>query len=75
MPKIPGVNCEEAVRAFQKLGYRIVRQGRHVILSDGATRLSIPRQNPVNARKGTISKRRAAVNVLAVSLCVIVALC
>ena len=49
MPKIPGVNCEEAVRAFKKLGYRIVRQGKHVILPVGVTRLGIPRHNPVNA--------------------------
>ena len=49
MPKIPGVSSSHAVRVFQKLGYRIIRQGKHTVMSDGITRLTIPRQNPVNA--------------------------
>ncbi len=48
MPRIPGVNSEQAVRAFQKIGYRVIRQGKHIIMSNGITRLSIPRNNPVN---------------------------
>ena len=49
MPKIPGVNHLEAVRALEKVGFRIIRQGKHIVMSDGARILTIPRHNPVNA--------------------------
>ena len=49
MPKIPGVNHLEAVRALQKAGFRIIRQGKHIVMSDGTRILTIPRHNPVNA--------------------------
>lgn len=49
MPKIPGISSEEAVRAFEKLGYRIIRQGKHIVMSDGVTRLTIPRHNCIHA--------------------------
>ncbi|HST51905.1 MAG TPA: type II toxin-antitoxin system HicA family toxin [Pyrinomonadaceae bacterium] len=49
MPKIPGVNHLDAVRALEKAGFRIVRQGKHVVMSDGVRILTIPRHNPVNA--------------------------
>ena len=37
------------MRALQKVGFRIVRQGKHIVLSDGVRILTIPRHNPVNA--------------------------
>jgi predicted RNA binding protein YcfA (HicA-like mRNA interferase family) len=49
VPKIPGVNHLDAVRALEKAGFRIIRQGRHVVMSDGVRILTIPRHNPVNA--------------------------
>ena len=49
MPKIPGINHLQAVRALEKAGFRIVRQGKHVVMSDGTRILTIPRHNPVNA--------------------------
>ncbi|MBK6451989.1 MAG: type II toxin-antitoxin system HicA family toxin [Steroidobacteraceae bacterium] len=49
MPKLPGVQHLAAIRALQKAGFRIVRQGRHVVMSDGQRILTIPRHNPVNA--------------------------
>ena len=49
MPKIPGVNHLEAVRALQKAGFRIIRQGKHIVMSDSVRILTIPRHNPVNA--------------------------
>ena len=49
MPSFPGVNHQQAIRALAKVGYRVVRQGKHIILSNGATRLVIPRANPVHA--------------------------
>ena len=49
MPKIPGINHLEAVRALEKAGFRIIRQGKHLVMSDGVRILTIPRHNPVNA--------------------------
>jgi len=50
MPKIPGVNHRNAVRALEKAGFHIVREGRkHIVISDGTRFLTIPRNNPINA--------------------------
>lgn len=49
MPKIPDINPSDALRVFKKLGYRIVRQSGHIVMSDGKVRLVIPRHNPINA--------------------------
>jgi predicted RNA binding protein YcfA (HicA-like mRNA interferase family) len=45
----PGVNHLDAVRALERAGFRVVRQGKHVVMSDGTRILTIPRHNPVNA--------------------------
>jgi len=58
MPKIPGVSQRDAVRVFEKTGFRIIRQGKHVIMSNGAITLTIPRHNPINAfTLGQIAKQ------------------
>ena len=49
MPKIAGVNHLDAVRALEKAGFAVVRQGKHIVMSDGTRILTIPRHNPVNA--------------------------
>ena len=50
MPKIPGVNHLQAMRALEKAGFSIARQGKkHIVMSDGMRFLTIPRKNPVNA--------------------------
>ncbi|OGP73636.1 MAG: hypothetical protein A2Y80_02510 [Deltaproteobacteria bacterium RBG_13_58_19] len=50
MPKIPGVNHLEAIKALKKAGFKVVRQGRkHLVMSDGIRFLTILRKNPVNA--------------------------
>jgi predicted RNA binding protein YcfA (HicA-like mRNA interferase family) len=50
MPKIPGVNHLRAVKALEKAGFRILRQGKkHTVMSDGTRFLTIPRNNPINA--------------------------
>lgn len=49
MPKLPGVNHLNAVRALEKIGFYITRQGKHIIMTDGTRVVSIPRHNPVNA--------------------------
>lgn len=55
MPKLPGVNHLDAVRALEKVGFRIARQGKHIVMTDGVRTVTIPRHNPINAyTMGTI---------------------
>ena len=49
VPKVPGVNHLDAVRALEKSGFGVVRQGKHIVMTDGVRILTIPRHNPVNA--------------------------
>ena len=49
MPRIPGVNHLEAVRALKKAGFSIARQSGHIVMTDGSRIVTIPRHNPVNA--------------------------
>jgi predicted RNA binding protein YcfA (HicA-like mRNA interferase family) len=49
VPKISGIRQQEAVRIFEKLGFRVARQSGHIIMTDGKTRLVIPRHNPIDA--------------------------
>jgi predicted RNA binding protein YcfA (HicA-like mRNA interferase family) len=49
LPRIPGVNHLAAVRALEKAGFRIARQSKHIVLTDGTRIVTIPRHNPVNA--------------------------
>jgi predicted RNA binding protein YcfA (HicA-like mRNA interferase family) len=49
VPKIPGVNHLDALRALEKAGFRVVRQGKHIVMTDGVRIVTIPRHNPVNA--------------------------
>jgi predicted RNA binding protein YcfA (HicA-like mRNA interferase family) len=49
VPSLPGVNHQDAVRALEKAGFRIARQGKHIVMTDGVRVLTIPRHNPVNA--------------------------
>ncbi|MFH1115057.1 MAG: hypothetical protein V1792_14195 [Pseudomonadota bacterium] len=36
MGKIPGIDHLAAARALQRAGFRIVRQGKHIVMSDGS---------------------------------------
>jgi hypothetical protein len=50
LPKLPGIPHQRAVRALEKAGLRIVREGaRHIVMSDGRIFLTIPRHDPVDA--------------------------
>ena len=44
MPKIPGVNHLRAVKALERAGFRILRDGKkHIVMSDGSRFLTVPR--------------------------------
>ena len=49
MPKIVGVNHLNAVRALEKAGFSIVRQGKHIVMTDGTRQVTIPRHNPIKS--------------------------
>jgi predicted RNA binding protein YcfA (HicA-like mRNA interferase family) len=57
MPKIPGISIRDAQRVFEKVGFRILRQGKHLVMSRGEIVLMIPRHKPINAyTMGAIAK-------------------
>ena len=49
MPELPGVNHLDAVRALEKAGFRIARQGKPIVMTDGIHTVTVPRHNPVNS--------------------------
>jgi hypothetical protein len=49
VPKLAGINHLNAVRALRKANFRIARQGKHIVMTDGTRIVTIPRHNPVNA--------------------------
>ena len=49
MPKLPGINHQRAVNVFEKAGFKIARQGKHITMTDGKRIITIPRANPINA--------------------------
>ncbi len=49
MPKLPGVPHRRAVKAFEKVGFWVVREGKHISMTDGERIIIIPRANPINA--------------------------
>lgn len=58
MPKIPGVSQRAAIAALEKAGFQIIRQGKHVVMSNGMRILTVPRHNPINAyTMGNIAKQ------------------
>lgn len=44
----PDVSAERAVRAFSKVGFRIITIGKHIGLSDGTHRITIPDHKRLN---------------------------
>lgn len=35
MPKLPGISYAQALRVFGKIGFRVAREGKHTIMSNG----------------------------------------
>ena len=48
MARLLGVNHLDAVRALQKAGFWIKRQGKHIVMTDGTRIVTIPRNNPID---------------------------
>ena len=49
MPKLPGINHQRAVRTFEKAGFWIAREGKHITMTNGERIITIPRENLVDA--------------------------
>ena len=49
MPKIPGIPHLRAVKALEKAGYHVAREGKHIVMTDGRRIVTIPRHDPVDA--------------------------
>jgi predicted RNA binding protein YcfA (HicA-like mRNA interferase family) len=42
VPKLPGINHLDAVRALEKAGFAVVRQGKHIVMTDGVRIVTHP---------------------------------
>lgn len=49
MSRVPGINHLDVVRALEKAGFRVIRQGKHIVMSNGGRLVTIPRHNPIKA--------------------------
>lgn len=49
MPKLPGINHLKAVKALEKAGFYVAREGKHIVMTNGTRIITVPRHNPVNA--------------------------
>ena len=49
MPKLAGVSHLRAAKAFEKAGFWVVREGKHISMTNGERIITIPRANPINA--------------------------
>lgn len=48
MADLPSLPHLRIVRIFEKFGFRILRQGKHIVMTDNKSIITIPRHNPVN---------------------------
>lgn len=49
MPKLSGVSHRRAVKAFEKAGFRVVREGEHISMTNDERIIVLPRADPINA--------------------------
>jgi predicted RNA binding protein YcfA (HicA-like mRNA interferase family) len=49
VPKIPGIPHLRAVRALEKAGFVVAREGKHIVMTDGVRIVTVPRHDPVDA--------------------------
>jgi len=49
VPKLPGVAHLRASARLRRPGFRVAREGKHIVMTDGNRILTIPRHDPVNA--------------------------
>jgi len=47
--KLPGINHLRAIKALEKKGFWVARQGKHITMTNGERIVTIPRANPIDA--------------------------
>lgn len=48
LANLPSLPHLRVVAVLERCGFRLVRQGKHIVMSNGATMVTVPRHNPVN---------------------------
>lgn len=48
MARIQGINHQQVIRALEKTGFKVARQNKHIVMTDGVKILTISRANLVN---------------------------
>ncbi|MBS1715954.1 MAG: type II toxin-antitoxin system HicA family toxin [Armatimonadetes bacterium] len=48
MPRLPGIHHLAAVRGLEKAGFWVVRQGKHIVMTNGSRVVTVPRHNPID---------------------------
>lgn len=48
MPRVPGISYRRAVRALEKVGFRVDRETKHTVMKNNGLTVSIPRHNPIS---------------------------
>ena len=48
MSELSGINHRRAVKAFEKAGFWVARQGKHITMTNKERIITIPRTNPVD---------------------------
>jgi hypothetical protein len=41
MPKLSGINHLQAVKALEKVGFSVIRQSKHIVMSDGIRQIDL----------------------------------
>ena len=49
MPKLPGIQHTRAVKAYERAGFQVIREGKHISMAKEDRIIIIPRNNPINA--------------------------
>ena len=49
MPRLPGIHHRRAIAAFRRAGFDVVRESKHVIMSNEHRTITIPRHDPIDA--------------------------
>ena len=49
MGGIAGISHKRAIRALEKTGFTVARQGGHVVMRKNGTLITIPRHDPIDA--------------------------
>jgi len=53
------IQHQRAVKAFEKAGFRVIREGKHISMAKDDRIIIIPRNNPINAfTMGELSRTR-----------------